>query len=146
MPPENGGHGYQSPPGRSETTGLSTLFVFNNITPAATVDEGNNWINLTYGPLTLFNNAAQSMVATSGPGAVTGGAYSIGSASAARRRWHQHGCADRWTSSARSRPATGTVADIGAVEFQAGNVGNDALVSVSPSLAGVRPGRRPARP
>jgi len=57
VPPENGGHGYLSPPGRSETTGLSPLFVFNNITPAATVDEGNNWINLSYGPLALFNNA-----------------------------------------------------------------------------------------
>ena len=44
------------------------------------MDEGNNWINLTYGPLTLYNNAAQSMVAT-GAGAVTAGAYSIGSAS-----------------------------------------------------------------
>ena len=30
VPPENGGHGYLAPPGRSETTGLSTLFVFNN--------------------------------------------------------------------------------------------------------------------
>ncbi len=26
-----------------------------NLTPVATVDEGNNWINLRWGPLTLVN-------------------------------------------------------------------------------------------
>jgi hypothetical protein len=74
VPPENGGHGYQAPPGRSETTGLSPVFTFNNIQVAATVDEGNNWINLGYGPLTLFNAAGQDMVTSlDGPNL---GAYS----------------------------------------------------------------------
>jgi hypothetical protein len=132
VPPENGGHGYQAPPGRSETTGLSQIFVFNNITPAATVDEGNNWINLTYGPLTLFNNAAQSMIATA-PGAVIAGAYSIGSASAARDGGTNSG-APSLDYFGQPRPATGTVADIGAVEFQAASVGGVAVVSVSPSV------------
>ncbi|MFL6605493.1 MAG: Ig-like domain-containing protein [Steroidobacteraceae bacterium] len=75
VPPENGGHGYNTPAGRSETTGLSPVFTFNNIAPAATVDEGNNWINLIYGPLTLFSAAGQDMVG----GALDGftlGAYS----------------------------------------------------------------------
>lgn len=129
VPPENGGHGYQAPPGRSETTGLSTVFVFNNITPAATVDEGHNWINLTYGPLTLFNNAAQSMVATS-PGAVIAGAYSIGSASAAVNIGTNSG-APALDYFGNPRPS-GTNADIGAVEYQAGNV-TGAVVSASPS-------------
>src|SRR2546425_912847 len=61
VPPENCSsqldqatcRGFNAPPGRSETTGLSPVFQFNNITPTATVDEGNNWLNLTYGPLTL---------------------------------------------------------------------------------------------
>ena len=129
VPPENGGHGYQAPPGRSETTGLSTVFVFNNITVAATVDEGHNWINLTYGPLTLFNNAAQSMVATS-PGAVIAGAYSIGSASAARDIGTSSG-APALDYFGNPRPS-GPGADIGAVEYQAGNV-TGAVVSASPS-------------
>src|SRR5262249_30191594 len=30
-PPENGGHGYNAPPGQSETTGLHTAFTTNNI-------------------------------------------------------------------------------------------------------------------
>jgi hypothetical protein len=33
------------------------LTVFN-LTPAATVDEGNNWINMAYGPLSLLNTDA----------------------------------------------------------------------------------------
>jgi len=132
VPPENGGHGYLAPPGRSETTGLSTLFVFNNITPAATVDEGNNWINLTYGPLSLFNTAAQSMVA-SGASAVTSGAYSIGSASADARDHGANAGAPTLDYFGQTRALTsGDAADIGAVEFKSGNV-SGALVSVSPS-------------
>ncbi len=32
-----------------------TVFAINQITPAATIDEGNNWINLGYGPLSLVH-------------------------------------------------------------------------------------------
>ena len=100
VPPENCSNqldqatckGYNAPPGRSETTGLSPVFVFNNITPAATVDEGHNWLNLVYGPLTLNRSAVQAstnppelMVAT-GTAAVNGGAYSIVGTSAAVNR------------------------------------------------------------
>ncbi len=125
--PENGGHGYLSPPGRSETTGLSTLFVFNGIQPAATVDEGNNWINLTYGPLTLastantaFATAGTAMLAAAPTGPVNG-AYSIGSGSAA-----VNGGTSTATPSGVAIPATDffgnsrtAPADIGAVEFPA---------------------------
>ncbi len=59
LPPEGGGlfSGFNVPPGRSETTGLYPVFALNQITPAATVDEGNNWINLGFGPLSLVNAA-----------------------------------------------------------------------------------------
>jgi hypothetical protein len=60
VPPENGGMGYLVPPGISDATVPNPLF---NLTPAATVDEGNNWINLSWGPLSLTNPS------------VTGGAY-----------------------------------------------------------------------
>jgi hypothetical protein len=52
VPPENGGMGYQVPPGVADAKIPNPLF---NLTPAATVDEGNNWINLAYGPLSLTN-------------------------------------------------------------------------------------------
>ena len=82
LPPENGGHGYNAPPGQSETTGLHQVFTVNNIRPDATVDEGQNWINLQYGPLALYNVAGQAMVAN-GLAGPTLGAYSIPGNSAA---------------------------------------------------------------
>jgi hypothetical protein len=57
VPPENGGMGYIVPPGIADATTPNPVF---NLTPAATVDEGNNWINLTYGPLSLYGPNAQA--------------------------------------------------------------------------------------
>ena len=82
--------GYNAPAGASETTGLTQAFVFNGIQPTATVDEGHNWLNLTYGPLTL----SRPNVSAGTPGEVmlvsgasglgtTVGAYSITRGSAA---------------------------------------------------------------
>jgi hypothetical protein len=50
IPPEFGGTGYQVPPGISDATVPNPVF---NLTPAATVDEGNNWINISWGPLAM---------------------------------------------------------------------------------------------
>jgi hypothetical protein len=50
IPPELGSAGYQVPPGISDATVPNPIF---NLTPAATVDEGNNWINMSWGPLAL---------------------------------------------------------------------------------------------
>ena len=47
--------GYFTPAGQSETVGVASVFTFNNIQASATVDEGNNWINLAWGPLSLTN-------------------------------------------------------------------------------------------
>jgi hypothetical protein len=52
VPPENGGTGWQVPPGTNESNALPTP-VFS-LTPAGTVDEGNNWINISWGPLSLL--------------------------------------------------------------------------------------------
>ncbi len=48
VPPELGSMGYQVPPGTNETNVPVPVF---SLTPSATVDEGNNWINLRWGPL-----------------------------------------------------------------------------------------------
>jgi hypothetical protein len=80
--------GFNAPPGASETTSLSTVFVFNGIQPTATVDEGHNWLNLSYGPLTLARpgvtapTAGEMMVAGPATGTASG-AYSIPLSSAA---------------------------------------------------------------
>jgi hypothetical protein len=52
VPPENGGLGYQVPPGIADAVMPNPVF---SLTPAATVDEGNNWINISWGPLSMLN-------------------------------------------------------------------------------------------
>jgi hypothetical protein len=83
--------GYFTPAGQSETVGVSPVFVFNGIAASATVDEGNNWINVTYGPLTLgrppatgsgSTASAEPTVASAAVG-IAQGAYSITADSAA---------------------------------------------------------------
>jgi hypothetical protein len=51
-PPELAAAGWQVPPGIADATVPNPLFT---LSPAATVDEGNNWINLSWGPLALSN-------------------------------------------------------------------------------------------
>ncbi len=51
-PPEFQSGGFQVPPGISDATIPNPIF---SLSPAATVDEGNNWINLGWGPLSLTN-------------------------------------------------------------------------------------------
>jgi len=52
VPPELHSMGYQVPPGISDATVPNPIF---SLTPAATVDEGNNWVNLSWGPLAMAN-------------------------------------------------------------------------------------------
>jgi hypothetical protein len=44
--------GWQVPPGISDATVPNPIF---NLMPSATVDEGNNWVNLNWGPLSMTN-------------------------------------------------------------------------------------------
>jgi hypothetical protein len=52
IPPEFAAGTWNVPPGIADATVPNPLF---NLTPAATVDEGNNWINMTWGPLAEAN-------------------------------------------------------------------------------------------
>jgi len=61
VPPENLGAGYNVPPGIADATVPNPLF---DLTPVATVDEGNNWINIQWGPLTLVNTSNGSLNGT----------------------------------------------------------------------------------
>jgi hypothetical protein len=57
VPPEAGGIGITVPPGIADTVLPNPLFT---LMPSATPDEGNQWINMSYGPLSLFNEALTS--------------------------------------------------------------------------------------
>jgi IPT/TIG domain len=52
VPPEFTSGGFNVPPGISDATVPNPIF---NLTPTATVDEGNNWINMSWGPLAMAN-------------------------------------------------------------------------------------------
>src|SRR5215469_5318164 len=110
-------HGYHAPSGHSETTGLYPVFALNQIVPAATVDEGNNWINLTYGPLSLSNASKYT-----GPNVPLDnlGEYSITSGSPAQNAGTGSNAPDH-DFFGNHRPQ-GAGFDIGAVEV-AGNAG-----------------------
>jgi len=77
VPPEaagtagSAGIGWNVPPGISDATVPNPVF---NLTPVATVDEGNNWINLRWGPLTMSNPITGVMLANYAP---SGGSNNI---------------------------------------------------------------------
>jgi len=68
VPPQNGGMGYQVPPGIADATVPNPIF---NLTPAATVDEGNNWINIAWGPLAMTNPRTNVTLGNYAPAAAT---------------------------------------------------------------------------
>ncbi len=122
LPPENGGHGYLAPPGHSESTGLYPVFALNNITAAATVDEGNNWINLGYGPLALVNPVDNATILGNyGPSAGSPAVDPTGANTNANAPGHDF--------FGTARPQ-GSKADIGAVEFLRTN---GSAASISPA-------------
>jgi len=53
IPPEFGGTGFQVPPGTNEAN--ATPLPLFDLMASATVDEGNNWVNVSWGPLSLVN-------------------------------------------------------------------------------------------
>jgi hypothetical protein len=63
-PPEFGASGWDVPPGIADATVPNPIFT---LTPVATVDEGNNWINLRWGPLSLLNPVTNTVLANYGP-------------------------------------------------------------------------------
>jgi hypothetical protein len=52
VPPEAGGLGWQVPAGIADAVVPNPVF---SLTPTATVDEGNNWVNISWGPLSILN-------------------------------------------------------------------------------------------
>jgi hypothetical protein len=100
------------------------------LTPAATVDEGSNWINMFYGPLSLSNPTIQVGGTNYG---VAIGNYALAAGSAAIDAIpvaQPHPSSDFF---GNPRPDTGNTThfDIGAVEFVAAGGGGGAIASVT---------------
>ena len=130
IPPEFGSMGYQVPPGISDATVPNPIF---NLTPAATVDEGNNWINISWGPLSLTNPVTG---ATLGNYALAAGSPAI---DYIPRRAPPSPTAAGASTDFFGNPRTGRLrsrsVDVGAVEFQPPTI---AVLSVTPTSLSVR--------
>jgi hypothetical protein len=128
VPPENGGLGYDVPAGIADATVPNPIF---NLTPAATVDEGNNWVNMAWGPLSLVN--ASNGVANG----TLNGNYAIAAGSPAINFIASGGVSAPYYSAAPAFDFFGTsrkngFVDAGAVEFAGGGGGGSAC---SPTVA-----------
>ena len=136
QPPEacgtSGGCGWAVPPGISDATVPNPVF---NLTPVATVDEGNNWVNMRWGPLSTTNPTTVGADGNYGGGvalgnyalaATTSGAYNAGTNSVSGV------AAPRTDFFGNARPQAGAW-DIGAVEFVGGGGGPTLSATVTPT-------------
>jgi hypothetical protein len=117
--------GWQVPPGISDATVPNPVF---SLTPSATVDEGNNWVNISWGPLSLTNPVTGVTLGNYGPTAgspvVDAGTLTASGVAAP-------------TTDFFGNPRVGNP-DLGAIEFRAvgngtGNTNPPQLTSINPS-------------
>jgi hypothetical protein len=131
VPPENGAMGYMVNPGTNETNALPNP-VFS-LLPSAVVDEGNNWINMRWGPLSLYSVAAGSTTPSTGPVLAdyspNTGSYAIDHGASSVASGTQTVTPPATDFFGNQRPA-GAGYDIGAVEFHATPAAS--LISISP--------------
>jgi hypothetical protein len=120
-PPEFQSLGYQVPPGISDATVPNPIF---NLTPAATVDEGNNWINISWGPLAQTNPVTNTLLGNYGPASSSSVISYITPANSAVT----YAAAPSTDFYGNARKTNGAV-DAGAVEFVA--TGTTAVLSVT---------------
>jgi hypothetical protein len=122
VPPEAGGSGWQVPAGISDATVPNPIF---NLTPAATVDEGNNWVNIAWGPLAMKDPTSTT---TLGNYALTASSLAIGYITPAlsNTTYAAAPSLDFFNNPRKSNNAV----DVGAVEFQ---LSGPAMLTVSPS-------------
>jgi hypothetical protein len=131
VPPENGGLGYDVPPGISDASVPNPIF---NLTPAATVDEGNNWINIGWGPLTLSSPAVVRAAGTNAPplgnyGPAAGSPVINYVPSSATTQFAAAPGFDFYGTARKTNNAV----DAGAVELAGGGGGATAVLSVTPT-------------
>ena len=126
QPPEFGSSGWAVPPGIADATVPNPVF---NLTPVATVDEGNNWINLRWGPLTLTNPSVTGG-ASLGNYALAQGSPAIDYVPSSSPTYSAAPSTD-FFGKPRPDPANPNHFDIGAVEFQGTNLA--VLSSITPN-------------
>ncbi len=135
VPPELGANSFNLPPGISNAALPNPLF---NLAPAATVDEGNNWINMIWGPLSLVSPSSEASPASEtvlGNYALAGGSTAIDYVPTSETNYS---LVPRKDFFGNPRPDTTNPShfDIGAIEFQ-GVIRTPSLTRIAPG-SGVR--------
>jgi hypothetical protein len=136
VPPEcttadgcGGPHGFGVPPGISDAVTPNPRFMF---VPSATVDEGNNWINVSWGPLSLANDSVQGGANSNYGGGNPLGNYALGATIDTIPSTQAHPATDFF---GNPRPETGGDGffDPGATEFGVSALGFPTLTAINPS-------------
>jgi len=126
VPPEFAKGTFNVPPGISDATVPNPIFT---LAPAATVDEGNNWVNMTWGPLAMANPVTGATLGNYGLAAgspaidyipTTGGTYNTTLYPTLKTDFFGH---------ARPDVDVTNAIDIGAVEYQV----TSSLTSINPN-------------
>ncbi len=130
-----GPSGYGVPPGIVDASAPNPIF---SLTPSATVDEGNNWINVSWGPLDMSDPTMLGADGNYGGGPLFGNyALAAGSPAIDVIPTNQpHPTLDFF---GNPRPDGASCFDVGAVEFQ--GAGAVAIVAVA-AEAETSPSRR----
>jgi hypothetical protein len=136
-PPEYQSLGYQVPPGISDATVPNPIF---SLTPAATVDEGNNWINISWGPLAMTSPVTNATLGNYAPASSSSAINHITSAAIAVENTALVGDTTVPTTDflGRTRPQ-GSGFDSGAVEFIAAAATAVLNVTGGPLAFGTQP-------
>jgi hypothetical protein len=129
VPPEctvadgcGGPKGFGVPPGISDAVTPNPVF---SLTPSATVDEGNNWINVSWGPLALTNPSVRGPANPSATGGDYGGGAPLANYNLTAQInnvpiTQRHPVTD-FFGNARPEPGNDKLFDPGAVEFGSSN-------------------------
>jgi Abnormal spindle-like microcephaly-assoc'd, ASPM-SPD-2-Hydin/Bacterial cadherin-like domain len=129
IPPEFGGSGYNVPPGTNEGNVPTPIF---NLAANATVDEGNNWINISWGPLAIMNPTNSSLLGNYGLAAGSPSIDYITSGTALSLQRAAYNAAPPTDFFGNPRKNTGNPnVDVGAIEGAVTT--SDPIVSVSPT-------------
>jgi hypothetical protein len=143
-PPETpapAARGWQVPPGISDATVPNPIF---NLSPAATVDEGNNWVNLRWGPLSMTNPTAIGGANGNFGGGLPLGNYGITSGSSAAGRVTGANFTDAPTYDFFNTPRKpGNSTDAGAVRLTSAGGGTEFTLSPSIVDFGLVPAHSP---
>ncbi len=130
-----GPSGYGTPPGVVDASQPNPVF---SLTPAATVDEGNNWINVSWGPLALSDDSLTGGTNGNYGGGSSFGNYALNMGSpaidyvpATGASAQPHPSTDFY-GNPRPDPSVTTRFDVGAIEYQGVNP-TPGFASISPN-------------